>query len=340
MGDQPQPESIVQLPWDQPGWFDQASAWIEAQLTACGRTLTGPIEIVHQRPWSVFARVPTNAGTVFFKAPGPQYPEVAVTQALARWRPDVTVPLLAADPARGWLLTRESGVTLRSAFRYPEQIDHWVKLLPQYAELQIETIDRVPELLALGAFDRRLSALPEQYAELVEDTAALRVGLTPGVTAEEHRQLLEIRPAFAEMCAQLAGYGLPDSLAHEEIHENNVLIDGDRYLFTDWSDSSVSHPFTTMMVTIRATAHWLKLAENSAEMKRLRDAYLEPWTQFAPREKLLEAFPLALRIGMVNRALSWRDGVGVLAEEHSEPYNDAVPEWLQDFLKGDVPSFA
>lgn len=268
-----------------------------------------------------------------------QYPEAALTQALARWRPDCTVPLLAVDPGRGWLLTPESGVTLRSAFRYPEQIDHWVKLLPLYAELQIEMIDRVPELLALGAFDRRLSVLPGQYARLVEDAGALRVGLEPGVTVEEHRQLLEMRSSFAAMCAELAGYGLPDTLAHEEIHENNVLIDGNRYIFTDWSDSGVSHPFTSMLVTLRATAHWLKLAEDSPEMKRLHDAYLESWTQFASRAQLLKAFPLALRIGMVNRALAWRDGVGALAEEHREPYNDTVPEWLQDFLKGETPLF-
>lgn len=330
---------IIQLPWDQPGWFEQAANWIHTQLSECGRQPTGPVEIVHQRPWSTFARVPTDKGLVFFKAPGPQYPEAAITEALAGWRPDCTVPLLAVDRERGWLLTPESGVTLRSAFRYPEQIDHWLKLLPIYAELQIEMIARVPELLALGAFDRRLAVLPEQYAALVEDTGSLLVGQEPGVTPAEHQRLLELRPTYAALCAELAGYGLPDTLVHEEIHENNVLIDGDRYLFTDWSDSSVSHPFFSMLVTLRATAHWLKLTEDGPEMKRLRDAYLEPWTQFAPRAQLLAAFPIAYRLGMVNRALSWRDGVGVLSEEHRAPYNDAVPEWLQDFLKGEVPLF-
>jgi len=38
---------------------------------------------------------------------------------------------------------------------------------------------------------------------------------------------------------------------------------------------------------------------------------------------------------MVNRALSWQQATGSLSIEHKEPYADALPEWLQDFLGAD-----
>ena len=44
----------LQLPWDEPGWHDQAEEWIAAQLAANGWHATGPVETVHQRIWSSF----------------------------------------------------------------------------------------------------------------------------------------------------------------------------------------------------------------------------------------------------------------------------------------------
>ena len=298
--------------------------------------ITGPIEILHQRPWSTFARVSTTSGTVYFKAPAPgSLYEAALTQALACWRPDCTVPVIAVDLDQGWLLTADAGITLRDIGRSPGQVEHWLKVLPLCAELQIEMAARVPELLTLGMPDRRLVMLPQLYAQLMEDTDNLRVGLEPGLTAEEYQRLRDLRPHLAGLCEQLASAGLPETLTHEEVHDGNVLVNGDRYIFIDWSDSSVAHPFFTMLVTIRAVAHRLELAEYGPEMMRLRDAYLEPWTTFATRPTLLAAFRQAYRLGMANRALSWQFGTGTAAAHHKQLYADAVPGWLQDFLNAE-----
>jgi hypothetical protein len=323
----------VQLPWDQPTWLAQATAWIETQLAAQGLRQAGQVELIHQRPWSTFARVATDQGTAYFKAPAPMFAfEAALTETLARWRPDCMTPILAVDAERGWILSADAGVTLRSLGQTPEQIPHWLKLLPLYSELQIELAGRVPELLALGTPDRRIQRLPELYAQLLEADESLRVGLEPGLTTEEHRRLRDGQPRFAERCERLAAYGLPETLTHEEVHENNVLLGDGGYVFTDWSDCSVSHPFFTMLVTLRGAAHWLKLDERGPELLAVRDAYLEPWTRFAPREQLHDALDLAYHLGMVNRALSWHHGMGPLAPKDKEEYADSVPGWLQDYL--------
>jgi len=330
---------ITELPWERPGWLDEATAWIDGELSRLGRSRTEAVEVLHQRPWSTFIRVPTDKGIVFFKAPAPPLGdcEGPVTEALMRWRPDVTVPVLAVDKGRGWFLSAEAGVTLRSAYPGVEQVQHWVKLLPIYAEMQIEMVPRVPELLALGMPDRRLRELPHLYAELMQPNENLRVGQKPGLTPDEYRRLKAWRPQVSVWCSELAGFGVPETLTHEEVHDSNVLVNGDRYIFVDWSDSSVAHPFFTMVVTIRAAAYRLKLEEGGPEMRRLRDAYLEPWRKLTGREDLEDAFAKAYRLGMLNRALSWHHGTGALPLRLKEQDADAVPEWLQDFLRGEVP---
>ena len=326
----------TQLPWEQPGWLGPVSDWIHACLVQYGWRANGPLELLHRRPWSAFARQPTDIGPVYFKAPAPAYAyEARLTQALARWRPDCTVPLLGVDFERGWMLSADAGITLRSLTRAPDQLEHWFAILPLYSQLQIEMADHLDELLALGLRDHRPVHLPQQYAELLEDTESLLLGQESGLTADEYRRLCDLRDGVLRLCRQLDGYGLPETLVHEEVHENNVIFGSGRYTFTDWSDCSVAHPFFSMLVTERTLVHWLSLDENGPELQRVRDAYLEPWTTYAPRAELLEALRLAYRLGMVNRALSWHHGLAMLSKEQKAEYADNVPGWLQDFLRAE-----
>jgi hypothetical protein len=56
------------------------------------------VTLVQARPWSVVLRVPTTAGACYGKAVAPALAhEVALTAALARWRPDC-LPAVLAQP--------------------------------------------------------------------------------------------------------------------------------------------------------------------------------------------------------------------------------------------------
>ncbi|MBM7844976.1 hypothetical protein [Herpetosiphon giganteus] len=323
----------TQLPWEQTDWFSTISSWIEQQLSAHGRQLNAPIELIHQRPWSAFAQISTNQGLVYFKAPAPAFSyEAGLTQALAMWQPACNVPVLAIEPSQGWILSADAGTTLRQLGQNASQLAHWDALLPQYSELQIQLAARVPALLDLGLPDRRLAHFLKLFAELLNDHVNLLIDQEFGLSTAEHQQLHALQPIVQEQCQALAGFGLPETLTHEEIHENNVLYAARGYTFTDWSDCSVSHPFFSMLVTLRAAAHWLKLDEQGPELQRLRDAYLEPWTQFTPRQQLDQALDLAYRLGMINRALSWRQALNGLDPAQTKDYQDNVSGWLQDYL--------
>src|SRR5512144_1760084 len=92
-------------PWSEPGWLEEASAWIRTELERQGMHLNGPIEQPHVRPWSTVLRVPTDRGALFFKASGRLLAnEPALVPVLSRFRCDCVLPVLGVDVERGWML--------------------------------------------------------------------------------------------------------------------------------------------------------------------------------------------------------------------------------------------
>jgi hypothetical protein len=322
------------LPWTQPGWLTAAIDWVNGQLADQGLSLAGPIEQPHIRPWSTVLRVPASDGLLYFKATAPVLAhEPAITAALARWRPDCMPEVLAADLGRGWLLMHDSGVALRQLVRADGHLRRWQPVLPLYAELQIELAGRQPELLALGALDRRLERLAADYERLLADTPSLRLDQPDGLSQAAYQRLRDLAPRFAAECRRLADFGLPETLHHDDFHDSNIFLRGERVTFTDWGESCVAHPFFTMLVMLRGAAHTLQLAPDAPEVLALRDRYLEPWERLAPRAALIEACALAQRVGMVGRALTWHRVVSALAEPARSEYAEAVPGWLGEFLE-------
>jgi Phosphotransferase enzyme family len=292
------------------------------------------IFVNHLRPWSTVLRVPTGAGLLYFKAVAPVLGHApGLTAALARWRPDCMPEVLAADPARGWLLMRDSGTPLRALIREDGNLQRWHNVLPLFAQVQIEMAGRLDELLALGALDRRLALLPAEYERLLADTDSLLLDQLDGLSRVGYQRLLSLAPHFAAECQRLAEFGLPETLHHDDFHDGNIFMRGDRCTFIDWGESCGGQPFFTTVVMLRSAAHTLGLPAGAPEVLALRDCYLEPWQQLALRSTLLEALNLAQRLGMVCRALTWHRVVTSLEEPFRAENAEAVPGWLGEFLE-------
>ncbi len=322
-----------QLPWTQSGWYENVQSWIDKELTTQGIRIEEPLKVLHMRTWSAFGSIATSEGVIYFKAPSLDNAfEAALTHKLVQLRPDCMVRLLAIDLEQGWTLSADSGENLRNSIHSVDDLSQWDRVVPFYAEFQIDLAQKLTDLLMTGAPDRRLEHFPHLYRELLDDTENLRVDNPPGLSSEEHRHLLELQSEVEDMCLQLASYGLPETICHEEVHDANVILDRDRVIFTDWADSCIGHPFFTMLVTIRSAAYRAGIKEDAPEMLRLRDIYLEPWSSFGSPTELREAFDIAYRLAMINRSLSYHLSMAELPEEYKIE-NDAIPGWLQDFLE-------
>ena len=333
------PDQDAQIPWSQPGWLEQAQAWVHAEMQRQSMGVSGTIEQPHVRHWSTVLRVPAEDKDVYFKATAPVLAhEVPVTVALAGWRPGCMLPVLAADLERGWMLMPDGGTRLRDLIRADRDVRHWETPLRIYAETQIELANRTPELLAMGMPDRRPATLPEQYRRLLAGTETLRVGLPDGLTPEEYRRLQEATAQVAALCGELASYHVPESLHHGDFHDGNIFVGDGRPLFFDWGDCSVAHPFFSLRTTFVSVEISLDLEEGAGEVPELRDAYLEPWTRFESRSNLQAAFRLAQRLSPLVSALAWDRVVSSLPPPLQEEYAVPVPALLREFLEIEAKS--
>ncbi len=334
-------DSVLQaeddLPWTQPVWLEEASSWIREELMRLGLEVRGSIEQIHVRPWSTVLRVSTFSTNVYFKASSPALVhEPVLTQSLWRWRDDCIPEVLAADAQHGWMLYTDMGEWLRDQMQSIEGLRHWRKVLPLYAKLQIDMVKHVPELLNFEIMDRRLELLPEKFECLLGKTDHLLIDKPGGLTSKQYEQLCSLTPRFRDTCQALSAYGIPETLHHDDFHDGNIFISNGNYILADWGESCISHPFFSLMVTLRSVGHRLKLEENGGELALLRDIYLDSWMESASRQDLLEAFHLAYRVAMVNRALTWHRVVSQLAGSYREEYSEAVPGWLQDYLEAEI----
>jgi hypothetical protein len=138
---------------------------------------------------------------------------------------------------------------------------------------------------------------------------------------------------YAECCRRLADGGIPMTLQHDDLHDGNVFAGPAGHRFFDWGDATVSHPFVSLLVSVRMAAGELDASAGNRALLRLRDAYLEPWSSFGGRTELRELCDLALRIGPPARALSWRRILLGVAPAERVEWNGAVPGWMAEYLR-------
>jgi hypothetical protein len=260
-------------------------AWIRVHAEP-----VGAIQTVHERPWATVLRVPLADGVAWFKACAPvQAFEPHLTAELfARW-PDRVAEVLGYDEERAWLLLADAGKPVGAVGNPPEA---WLTALPRYAELQHGEAAHAQQHLARGVPDLRLATLPARYEELVQ--------LDLPLARDQIRQLRDFAPRFTELCDELAAYGVPETIQHDDLHHANLYARGSRVRVLDWGDASISHPFASLVVTFRFLEERTKLTPADPWFARLRDAYLEPWGR-----NLGDAFALAIRVGTFARPIAY-----------------------------------
>lgn len=314
-------------PWRDAAWLAQAARWIDDRLAGAGLRRSGR-PALRGRIWSVVARVPIEDGrqTAWFKAnpPGSAF-EPGLMAALARWAPGMSAPLVAVDTDRAWTLTLDAGAHLLERLEGDPDPEHLTALLRRYARLQRDLSGRTDELLALGLPDLRPARLAERLEALLADPA-VRASIGP----DRLGALSRFTPELRERCARLDAFGVPASLDHGDLHPKNVFGFGESAMPFDWGDASLAHPFSTLLVLLRAS----KPHFGAGGLARLRSAYLEPWIEDGYRlEDLQRAADLALTITPISRAMAWGRVFPCFADAEEPSANTA--RWLAALVAAD-----
>jgi hypothetical protein len=276
---------------------------------------TGPVELVHEKPWSTVLRVPTGDGDLYLKQEQPvQAFEVELTLTLASRWPDRVPEVIAADVERAWLLLRDGGVRLADI----GTLDFFPRALELYGELQVAEVSRVDELLAIGLRDLRLPVVAGAYDHFFERDH----GLAP----DEVARLRALAPRYRELCERLADFGLPASIQHDDLHQWNVFVRDDRVAIHDWGDSSVGHPLWS----------WLKPSiaahQYRTDPEPLRAAFLSAWTALATERELRAALDVALTTGTFAYALQVRRQFDAMPDARDN-YEAYLPMVLRRLLE-------
>jgi hypothetical protein len=224
-----------------------------------------PLDLVSDEPWSTVWRTPNGLwrkrckGSWRFEAP--------LTVALASRWPDRVAEVV--DHGDDWLLTRDAGSQIA------EDDPLWLDVIRRYVELQQGEAAHVEEHVAGGVPDLRLARLPECYAQLLDEV--------------DDARLRRFEPRFAELCAELAARAVPETIQHDDLHQYNIYVRDGRPRILDWGDSSVAHPYFSLVATLR-----------HVEDRGITRAFLDAWSGDD------ETLALALRVGRIAHTFKLR----------------------------------
>ena len=300
--------------WMRRGFVDEASAWIDDALAGLGRTRVGRVEQLSNWCISSILRADTDTGRVFFKATAASplfVDEGTVTQGLASLFPGCVPRPIAVDVERRWMLLDEFGPLVG----WRADLDTRIDVLTTFAGIQRQAAAKRDELLELGVLDRR-------HAWLAAEIESLATSATmPGLEAAEAEELARLVPRFVEACERLGAGPVPESLVHGDLHLSNIAREDHGYLFFDWTDASLAHPFLDLLIVLYEDDRDVRVV--------LRDAYLGQWADSAPEDELRELWRLAEPLASLNQAVSYRAILANVEPGTATELEPMVAQWLR-----------
>jgi len=291
-------------PWERRGWFEEAASWILSECARLGCAPSGAVEQV-KAAWSLscILRINTSAGTLYFKADFAKPPsEPGIIEALARRWPCNVPSVVAADHQRGWMLMRDFG----QRWLEREPIASWLTANRTLSAIQLACSTDLEPWWRLGCPDFRIPALIAHMDRLLTDPAALRIGEPGGLTEAEAGRLRQLTPRLRDMLGELTEIPIPASIVQQDFRLDNIVMSGRSYVFYDWSDTVIGHPFFSccrFLDYIQYAPHPGRSLSLEEQKRRVGEAYLEPWTGILGRTDLKRAFKLARQLGPVYVAI-------------------------------------
>jgi hypothetical protein len=279
-------------PWALPGWHARAERWIAKQVRLHGRGAIQRIEPIKSWSISCLFKVIMDSGIFYFKATRdlPLFVnEGVVLTRLARLYPArVPVPV-ALDPEEGWMLLEDFGEALGDAVSLEQQ----ASFMQDFARVQIDSSGRIEALLAAGCKDRRIDGLFSQIEPLFEDELIMNL-----LTEEERAKLRQQIPQLRALLGEFGALPIPPALLHGDLHAGNVTLRDRSFLYFDWTDAAVSHPYLDMIHVF--------LEEDESKQAALQEAYLAVWEEHYPRADVRRAWELAGRVFGLYHAVSYQ----------------------------------
>lgn len=313
--------------WTEDHWHTEVLSWVDITCEAYSLTRIGPAQDASSSIRAKHLRIPTDAGTVYFKAVAPgQLFEPPMTAAAATLAPDRLVMPLAIDPKRGWMLSPDYGATLDALATTPEL---WARALGALGELQRELVDYAEPLFDAGLQIQDPAWIPEEFNNALMLHASLPAGHPLGIPARDADRAFAALKDIERACAQLIAGPVPLSLEHGSFDRRRIFAPTDGSTaprILNLGDAHWAHPFASLARPLQRMRIDFRATADDPRIMAALGAYLEAWADYGSADELYELVAPALRISPLHTHETWLQ----LLAEADEP---ALRRWAPMVLE-------
>lgn len=298
--------------WFSMGWFERACAWIDEVSAAHGYQRTGRVRTYKFWALSAVLRVPTDRGDLWFKASCEYFcHEAAAVSIISSHDPDVVPGVVAVESDRGWLLMRP----MSGASDASRVAGSGAALAPRWAAVQLHSRHYLADLQAAGIPVRGETETLDAWRILLADRDVWR-----GLSEQTYRTLVGFGPRLDALVAEFWACGLPDVLAHGDLHPGNVAFDGREVRVFDLSDACVTHPLLD-------GSHLAYFESNGLGSADVLDAFAAPWRAAFPHAAIDRAIELASLVDRLFQAVTY---AGLAEHTETDGEFDSVMPFLAE----------
>ena len=305
-------------------------AWTKKQLIALGyKIIDGPI-VVRDMLWSKVSLFKTSKGSVYLKQmAAPFVIEPKILQFMHENFSTAITEVIAMNEQQSCFLMKDAGQVLRDIQKQNFQTQLFCNALKTHAKIQNASIPFVESFILMGVNDWRLKKLPDLYREFVSREHLLEVA---GLSKYEIEMLQKLHPQVQNLCEQLSAYNIPETIEHNDFHDNNILIQDNCITINDWGDACVSHPFFSLATALNSAKRNHDLQRTDSRYLQAQNAYLEICLDYGTIDELREAFLIAEKLSYFQFALSFSRIESCVSVEEFSLYSGYMSEALRDFL--------
>lgn len=282
-------------PWSLPSWFPDVSNWVTAHFPETRR-----IAQVRVCPNGAVVRIECVDGTYYLKRQSaPLAYESELLRILNQRIPGACPPILSLHPDDSTHVTKAiAGSPIEACGS-----NSWIAALRDVARIQAKSIHLVTELRDAGIPDHRFSSLGGRLEKVLDQLVILQDGLPNELSAMELRNIRRLGNTVVPDLDALWRCELPETLVHGDLNQSNAFkneVGGTTLI--DWSLSRVTHPFFVLGSALFAP-HGAGRRKNGT-YEKLCAAYLEPWRDYAPHNRLRAGLDAASRLFWVDSTIA------------------------------------
>lgn len=313
--------------WSGPAFRAELRRWVTSVVGE--PTSLEPVKI---RPWATVWRAETSSGVFYAKQNcSTQSYEGALLVALNDLAARHVVPLSAVEPGLGLFLTPDQGEPLGD--RAIEDVDAWCRVAAAGAQLQLEVARYAERLVTVGLTVLAPADCVAYVEEQLDAFASLPAGDPRAMPVEDAAAVRALLPTVARWAEEVAALRLPLTICHNDLHAHNVFEINGELRFFDFADALVTEPLAALLIPLNALALQLRAPSDDPRLRRVADAGLEVWSEYASMAAMRAALPAALQLGRLARVESWIRCTAPMHDAELAEWGEAAAYWLASLVQ-------